>query len=70
MSATLLDFGDRATGDAIDQARWNDSDRIRRLRPRQLVTGTVVAIYPRAPRVVGIIRPNGEHALIVRRRPV
>lgn len=61
----LRDLGDLVAGDVIDANVWNGESRIRRLRPRQQVTGRVVGVYPHAPRVVEIQRYPGENALVV-----
>lgn len=48
-----LDFGQRVRGRVLD-AEWRPT------RPKRLVAGVVVTLYPQAPRVVGLQLADGE----------
>lgn len=65
MNTARPDLGDRVSGVVLDHALWDGSSRIRRLRPAQTATGLVTVLYPNAPRVVGIRRPDDVFALIL-----
>lgn len=65
MKPRHLDLGEFVRGIVIDQHRWDGESRIRRVHPKRMASGTVDAIYPLAPEVVGIRQANGERTLIV-----
>jgi len=54
MARKFYDFGDPANGRVVDQHSFTA------IRPAQYATGTVIALYPNDPRVLGIALGNGD----------
>lgn len=53
------DFGDRATGVVANENDWGSTGP-HIARPRRVVTGTVVGLYPEAPSVVKVQTAAGD----------
>lgn len=53
------DFGDRATGRLV-----NEHDEFRLTKPARTVTGTVVGVFPYAPKVVTVLTADNERLVI------
>lgn len=64
MSEHLLDLGDSARGQVLDERAWQAESRCKAAHPPRVVTGTVRTVFLHAPHVVGITTPAGEHLTI------